>query len=80
MRRLEAFAASEDPKLRAIAASHPRLPANLLLKLLTDSVPSVRRAAVKNTSIPSSMLVIAEKDSDLGIAAYAKLLSGGNDE
>ena len=71
------MATSEDDTLRAIAASHPRLPSNRLLALLVDDTPGVRRAAVKNTAITPPMLEIATHDEDAGIAAYARMILGG---
>lgn len=74
MRRLEDMAVSTDPKLRAIAAAHPRLQPQLLLLRLMDPDASVRRAAVKNPAITYHLLEVALKDEDLGIAAYARLM------
>lgn len=73
-RRLERFAADDRPERRAIAAAHPRLPGNILIGLLVDEDPRVRRAAVKNVNMTDHMLKIALADGDLGIAAYARML------
>lgn len=75
MRRLERFANSETVALRAVAAGHPRTPRSTIGRLLLDEDVTVRRAAVKNPMITYPQLLQAIHDADMGIAAYARLLT-----
>jgi len=72
--RLARMAKSETVALRAVAAGHPRTPRAALAILLRDDEIHVRRVAVKNPILSNKLLAVASKDSDPGIAAYARLL------
>lgn len=71
-KRLESFAHSVDPWMRAIAAEHPRIATNLLVDLLQDDVAHVRRCAAKNVSMTPELFELLLGDEDPGIVAYAR--------
>lgn len=72
--RLHRFAVSEDPVRRAVAAGHPRLDKEDRYALVHDPDVSVRRALVKNPSLPKRVLHFMTQDEDRGIAAYARMM------
>jgi hypothetical protein len=72
--RLESFAASTDPRLRAIAAAHPLSSKGVLGRMISDPDVGVRRAAIKNPRATDAMIEVALVDRDPGIAAFARLL------
>ncbi len=73
-KRLAQMAYADDPRLRAIAAAHPKTPALTLIELMHDPDVQVRRAAIKNPNATAHMVEWALADEDLGIAAYARML------
>lgn len=72
--RMDSFASSPDPKIRAIAAAHPLTSKGVLGRMISDPDVGVRRAAIKNPSATDAMISVALVDRDPGIAAYARLL------
>lgn len=77
MKRLLKMAKSRDPKLRAIAAGHPKIPLHAFYPFCLDADVDVRRAAVKNPKHGSTMCFILENDDDPGIRAYARMVLDG---
>lgn len=74
MERMLRFTLSADPKLRAVAAAHPTTRGSRLLALLLDEDVAVRRAAVKNGNMLETFYLLAARDSDPGISAYARMV------
>lgn len=71
--RLTAFALSEDPEERAVAAGHPMTPVEMLEHLSVDPVYNVRSWVVRNTATPVRLLNWMKRDdSDPRIRAAAK--------
>jgi len=75
-RRLEGFARSDNPKLRAIAAQHPRTPRDVLFGLTHDPETRVRSALVRNPEFGASACYVLKNDEDPGIRAYARMVIG----
>lgn len=77
--RLYRMAESKNPKMRAVAAGHPRLPQGWMFQMLRDPDVAGRRAAVKNPALPDALMKYARGDKDPGIAAYANLMLEDNE-
>lgn len=71
--RLTAFALSEDPEERAVAAGHPMTPVEMLEHLSVDPVYNVRSWVVRNTATPAWLVArMWAHDEDKRIRAAAK--------
>lgn len=73
--RLTAFALSDDPEERAVAAGHPMTPVDMLELLAIDDEYTVRSWVVRNTATPDDLLnaMIDDEDSRIRAAATAEL-------